>query len=205
MFRYHRHRLGWTQEDLADLVNKTPRLIAKAEAGGCLHPDSIEAIAAALTTPEIHVFPDELVSSPKQLARAIVEGYARHERQCTKHLHHLLADDIVVVAPGPQDVFTFCGEHHTKDGFDRFWGKFFGMMERLDKQRIVDSMRIIAEGNEVVVLTSEYASAKGDPAPPNVTPIAFVMEFEAGKLRRFEDHFDPTAGYEKLRKMRGLG
>lgn len=195
----HRTRRGWTQEELASLAGVSVRLVAKVEGGEPVHPDSIETLAAAVSTAKHPVFPEDLVFSPKDAARAIIESYARHERQCVAHCQHLLGKNMSLFAAGDPELFPFAGERQTIDGFDDFWGKFFSVMERLDKRIILDSMRLVAEDNTVVVLTNELATHRAIKVDdPDVTPITFLFEFERGKLVRFEDHFDPRPGEAKI-------
>ena len=187
--RLHRGRRRLTQPELASLAGLSTRLVAKAEAGGRIRTDSVEILAEALSTEEHPVFPEDIVFSPKKIARYIVECYAKYERQCVAHCHRFLAEDMTVVAPGNPEVIPFAGERKTIDGFDDFWGSLFRIFERPEKHLILDTMRVLADGNEVVVLSSENATVCGESGGPPV-PLAFVMEFERGKLKKFEDHFD---------------
>ena len=187
--RFHRGRRRLTQPELASLARLSTRLVAKAEAGEKVRTDSVEILAAALSTSDHPVFPEDLVFSPRKIARYIVECYTKHERQCVAHCHQYLSDDMTVVAPGNPEVIPFAGERKTIDGFDEFWGRLFRIFDRPEKNLILDTMRVLADGNEVVVLSSETATVCGESGGPPV-PLAFVMEFERGKLKKFEDHFD---------------
>ena len=188
--RFHRGRRRLTQPELASLAGFSTRLVAKAEAGGKVRTDSVETLAEALSTPEHPVFPEDLVFSPRKIARYIVECYAKYERQCVAHCHQYLADDMTVVAPGNPEVIPFAGERKTIDGFDEFWGAFFSIIGRPKKDLVLESMRVFADGNEVVLLTKELGSLFGYLGDTRATPVAFVMSFERGKLSRLEDHFD---------------
>ena len=108
-------------------------------------------------------------------------------------LPRFLAEDVTVVCPGDPEILVFAGVHETIDGFDDFWGKFFSVMERHDKNLIVDSMRLFQDGNQVALLTHEMAThvaGRNARNQADTTPIGFIFEFERGKLKRFEDHFD---------------
>lgn len=204
--RHFRYLRGWTQEELAALSRFTPRLVAKAEASGSLHPDTIEALAATLSTPTDPVYPEDLIFSPKAAVRTFLENYAQHERQCVSKSQHLLNDEMTLWAPGNPDILPFAGERQSIDGFDEFWGDYFGMMERSDKRVILDSMQLVAEGNKVVCMTQELAHTKKfgpvDHAPP--FPLCFVFTFERGKLTRFEDHFNAQAVEATLRILQEI-
>lgn len=201
----HRARRGWTQPELASFAGFSTRLVAKAEAGEGVHPDTLETLADTLSTAEHPVFPEDLAISPKMIVRHIVESFAKHERQCVAHCHQFLAEDIRVVAPGPEELLPFCGVHETIDGFDAFWGKYFSVMERHDKLYIAKSMRLVAEDNLVVALVEEDANHKGQVATPP-TPLTFVFNFERGKLVSFEDHFDSSVARANIASlMKGRG
>lgn len=81
LMRDLRKARGWTQEQLAALAGYSPRLIRKAESGSSVKSDTIEVLAAALSTPEAPVSPETLVSDPLGMVRAFAVAYAYDERQ----------------------------------------------------------------------------------------------------------------------------
>lgn len=191
--RHLRARRGLTQAELASLAGYSRRLVAKAEAGQSVNTATIEVLCEALSTAESPVTPEELVVSPRDIARRIIEAYAKHERQCVAHCSEYLAEDLQVVAPGDPTVLPFAGDRESIDGFDDFWGAFFSVMDRPDKKIVLEHLRIVADGNEVAVLTKENCTflGAGGQGPP--IPICVLMTFEHGKLVRFEDHFNVAA------------
>lgn len=108
---------------------------------------------------------------------------------------------MVVVAPGDASLLPFAGSHESVDGFDDFWRAFFSVLGRPNKKLVLDKLRIIADGNGVVILTKELATFQGVFDSQKSAPIGIVMEFERGKLKRFEDHFDVTAAQESVRTI----
>lgn len=196
-----RLRRGWTQPELAQVAGLSIRALAKAEASETVHPDTIEYLAAALATAEHPVFPEDLTASPREIARMIMQAYAKHERQCVSHIQHFLAEDMTISCPGDPEMLPFAGERSTIDGFDDFWGAFFSIFERPDKKLITDTMQVIADGNKVVTLFREVTSFGGDKATDNGIPIAVLMTFERGKLKHFEDHFDVRSVQSDVRKI----
>ncbi|WP_425397135.1 nuclear transport factor 2 family protein [Aeoliella sp.] len=199
--RHHREHHGWTQQQLAQRAGYSARVVAKAEANGTLRPDTIDHLADALSTAARPVHPEDLVFSPKAIARQIMENYARYEKDCSRHCHEFLADDFELIVPGDASVLPFCGTYHGRDGFDKFWENFFSVMERHDKDIILRTMRVFAEGNNVVIFTRECGSFVGQPGPHTSTPLAFLFEFERGKLKRMEDHFNAAAAEERVREL----
>lgn len=204
LVRHHRNRRGWTQAELGKESGFTTRLVAKAESGGSLDCDTIETLAATLTTEASPVFPEDLVYFPKQLARKFIENYAEFERECAVHCRDFLAEDFMLVVPGDPAILPFAGEYHGYTDFEKFWKIFFSVMRRHNKRTIIDSMRVIAEGNEVVVLTNEMAAHIDQTDPVSPTPLAFVFEFERGKLKRLEDHFDVASAQQRVLEMQRM-
>jgi len=203
LVRHHRNRRGWTQPELAKESGYTTRLIAKAESGGALDCDTIETLADTLSTEPTSVYPEDLVYFPKLIARKILENYAEHERDCAIHCQQYLAEDFVLVVPGDPAILPFAGEYKGFAGFDEFWENFFSVMRRYDKRVIIDSMRVIAEGNEVVVMTNEIAAHVAQKETATPTPIGFIFEFERGKLKRLEDHFDAASAQQRVLELQG--
>lgn len=198
--RFHREQQGWTQQQLAKRAGYSARVIAKAEGSGALRPDTIEHLADALSTSSCPVHPEDLVSSPKAIARQIIENYAQYEQDCARHCHEFLADDIELVVPGDPSMLPFCGTYHGREGFDKFWENFFAVMERHDKDLVIRTMRVFAEGNHVVLFMRECGSFVGE-GGHHTTPIALLFEFERGKIKRMEDHFDATIAAERVRQL----
>ena len=196
--RYHRNHLRWTQQQLADRAGYSSRVIAKAEADGSLSPATIEHLADALSQPDRPVYPEDLVFTPKLIARRFIEHYARYEEKCGEYWEEYLADDAQLIVPGDPTVLPFCGVYQGKEGFAQFWRNFFAVMQRHDKELIVRNMRVFAEGNHVILLTSDNAAFIGQPGPYPSTPLAFIFEFERGKLKRLEDHFNSSVAEARV-------
>ena len=57
------------------MAGYTGRVIRKAEASGSLHPDTIEILAEALSGPDWTVDPEDLVTIPELMARAVINAY----------------------------------------------------------------------------------------------------------------------------------
>lgn len=200
ILRYHREHHGWTQAQLARRAGYSARVIAKAEGDGTLRPDTIEHLADALSTSVHPVYPEDLVAVPKAIARQIIENYARYEADCARYCQELIADDIELVVPGDPSVLPFCGTYSGREGFDQFWRNFFAVMERHDKELVLRTMRVFAEGNHVVLFLRECGSFAGS-STHHTTPIALLFEFERGKVKRMEDHFNAVVAEERVREL----
>ena len=198
MVRFHRNRLGLTQSELADLSGFTTRLIAKAEAGGSLKPHSLDVLAEALSSEDRPVFPEDLICSPKVIVRKIIEAYAKHEANCIDHCKQFLAEDVRIRIPGDPLVIQFAGEYHSISGVEQFWKTFFCSMERHNKKLISDSMRLFADGNLIAVLTYESFSCATSKSAATITPLGLIFEFERGKVKSLENHFDINANHNSI-------
>lgn len=192
LIKRYRSQRGLTQQELASEAGFTQRLIAKAEAGQTVHPDTVEILAETLSSGEKQITPEDLVYFPKAIVRHVLESFAKHERQCVAHCHQFLSEKMTTSCPGDPSIIEFAGEYETIDGFDQFWGNFFSVMERTDKNCVLDSLQMFESENQVAVLTVERADHKAVPSHlgDNQTPLGIVFTFERGKLLRFEDHFD---------------
>lgn len=192
LLKQRRQRRDWTQEDLAGICQYSVRLIAKAEAGGTLHPDTLERLAAALSTPADPLFPEDLASDPKKLALEFLKHLKQDQAQVVSRCQHFLADDIKFFMPGDPAILPFAGHHRGLDEMDRACAAFFGVMEfpRLDEWQTEFA---VCEGNEVVVGQWVPGQLRGLSAKgvdvANKMLVVCRMVFERGKIVTFNDYF----------------
>ena len=193
VLRSLRRRRGMTQEELARRAGFSGRLIGKAEAGRSVSWFTIEVLAEALSTDEDAVSPYDLAASREAIVRKYVREYRAKERRFVEEMRPHLADDFVAVIAGDPREIPFAGEWPGAEGYLRFWGVFFDVFSRPDKEFyrpsvLVDESCCVAMGRERVVV-----NATGEPTESWVT---LRFEFERGLVRRVEHFFD-TAGTEK--------
>ena len=202
LLRYFREQLGWTQDELARRAGYSKRVIAKAEAGGSLHPDTLEVLAATLSMSGKRVYPEGLAASPKALAERYVEAYRRYEHELAARCKEFLADDMVCIVGGGDPSVPLSGTYHGPDGFDSYCRKFFEIFERPDKN--LYQPKIVAEGNHVVATGWELIRLKAIPNNPSEPPGWLVqdMQFSRGKLVRLELLFDTTGFGAALTRWR---
>lgn len=190
MVKYHRNRRGWTQQELAKLSGYAIRLIGKAEASGTVERGTIDIIAQTLSGDSLEVHPEDLVFFPKVAARQMLENFAKYERDCASHCNHLVAEDVQFLSADLAEGGSKSPGSHAAGGSEAFWQRFYAAMERLDKASLLDSTKIVAEGNKVVVMSEENVRSVGDHKPSDTRPLVLMFEFERGKLKRLRDHFD---------------
>ncbi len=202
--RYFREKRGWTQDDLADRAGYSKRLVAKAETGGSLNPDTLEVLAATLSVNGECVHLEDLLASPKALAQRYVETFRQYEHELATRCKDFLADDMVCIVGGDDRSVPLSGTYEGPDGFDSYCRKFFEIFERRDKN--LYHPKIIAEGNHVMLAGREAIRLKGLPKEPEESPGWLVqdMQFARGKLVRLELLFDTTGFGEALTRWRNL-
>src|SRR6476646_3797432 len=133
LLRHFREKRGWTQDELATRAGYSKRVIAKAEAGGSLHQDTVDVLASALSTDGECVYPEDLLASPKALARRFVETYRRFEHELAIRYRDFLSDHLVCIVGSEDPSVPLAGTYQGPDGFDRYCRKFFEIFERCDK------------------------------------------------------------------------
>jgi transcriptional regulator with XRE-family HTH domain len=212
LVRRRRQQRRWTQEDLADITNYSVRLIAKAEAGGALHPDTLERLAAALSVPSDPLFPEDLITNPKQLALEFLKQLKLHRGQVVSKCQHFLAPEIRFNMPGNPDVFPFAGRHLGIDAMDRACQKFFETIE-IVRPDLWRTEFAVCEGNEVVTGQWIYAQLRGLADQGIVTAdrtlVVNRMIFVRGQIASFDDHYPheetEKAVIEQQKRLRAVG
>jgi transcriptional regulator with XRE-family HTH domain len=199
--RYFRNRRQLTQEELADLAGLSVRVLAKAEAGAAVRPDTIELLAEALSDPKQVVFPEDLVCDPRTLALKFFRSYAIDERQLVARCQGILADDVIAIMAGDPAEIPFSGRYEGVDGMDRLWGQFFRTVWRPDKLMAAVPYVLAVEGNYVLSIAKEIADL---PGMPSMGPQSLfnTLRFERGKIVHFETHFDTLAAAKQIQAWR---
>ncbi len=181
-----RRRREWTQEELAAAAGYTKRLIAKAESGGSLSPDTIEVLAEALSISDDEVHPEDLTTSSTELAVAFMRAYAGHEHEMLEHTRHFMSTEIKGHFPGGPELAPLSGLHNGIDEYESFLRKFFAIFERPDKSMAIDSAVYASSGNHVAV--TFFDQLTNAHVPPDAKPYRVVlnMTFCHGELVEIE-------------------
>jgi transcriptional regulator with XRE-family HTH domain len=187
MLKFYRARRGWTQDELASIAGYTERVIRKAEASGSLHPDTIEILAEALSSHDWTVNPEDLVTTPELMARAVIHAYRYKERQVVANVNSLLHNDLTVYAAGEEVGLPFAGRYAGVDGFDKFFGNYFEAFVRPDKELF--QPKFYSQGNEVILHGQEAVQAN-DSKEVISSWIFIKFTFERGQLIRYENFYD---------------
>ncbi len=202
--RHFRNKRGWTQDDLATRSGYSKRVVAKAEAGGSVNPDTLEVLAATLSIDGECIHIEDLLATPKALAQRYIETFRQHEHELAARCWDFLADDMVCLVAGGDPSVPLSGTYEGPDGFDCYCRKFFAIFERPAKD--LYRPKLVAEGNHVVAMGWEIIQLKGTTRDPNEPPGWLVqdMQFSRGKLVRLELMFDTTGFGDALTRWRNL-
>jgi transcriptional regulator with XRE-family HTH domain len=207
LLRQRRRQRGWTQEELAEVTKFSVRLIAKAEAGGNVHPDTAEVLASTLSTPEIPLFPEDLVTHPKELALEFVQLLKTHQSEVVSQSRHILADDVRLVMPGNPEVLPFAGDYVGIDEVDRACRLFFETLECVD----LDSSEVdfaVCEGQEVLVGYRMTGQIRGLTAKGihSAIPMLVInrMRFSRGRICLIHDYFQESHAEKEALAQKAL-
>jgi transcriptional regulator with XRE-family HTH domain len=198
---YYRERLGWTQQQLADIAGYTRRVITKAEAGGSLHPDTIEVLAEAVSAPGQVVAPEDLVTDFEAVAWRIVRSFALDEEKFVHNMRHLLAEDLEFFVAGNPVENPFAGTYHGLEGIDQQNQAFFRLVERPHKRQYIESATVLQSGNLAVYHTRDTLRLPGV-AELLESPITVVLHFDKGKISRILSYNDAESVANYLKSFR---
>ena len=190
LLAYYRKQRGWTQREAAHASGYSLRLIRKAEAGRALHPDTIEVLADTYCTSRCLVFPEDLISTPMVMAQRLLDSYVRDGRQLVHNIEPILDPDMTFHYSGDESEIPFAGTHRGIDGFDRFWGKFFGSWKPTNEQ--IFRPKLVADGGDVYSFAIDRCQSPGM-REPVTTFLVQHFQFSRGRIRHLDVKVDTQA------------
>ena len=197
VIRFYRRMQDWTQQQLADAAGYTRRVIAKAESGGSLYPDTVEVIAEALSTEQRVVYPEDITSSPREMTAAVLRAITEYEANAVEHMQHLLADNLEVHFPGGPESAPLSGVHRGIEGYDKLMKAFFEIFQRPDKEVAKNTAVITADGNRAVLSCFETLDHEFIPTEVRQTgeagALCLFLLFSRGKIAKIQYLFDTKA------------
>lgn len=199
---FFRKKRGWTQDELADAAGYTKRLVAKAEASGSLSPETIEVLAETLSNDDLVVHPEDLTSSPKELATAFMRAYARYEADFVAHCRHFMSPDMVVHFPGGPDSAPLSGIYDGPDAYEEATRNFFRVFSRPDKELAEKTMVVTTNGNHAVIVFFERLANEHIPPDASGDAVVINMLFSRGKIVSIQSMFDTVVFEEVVRRWR---
>lgn len=194
-----REKRRLTQSALAAAAGYTERLIVKAESGATLSRETIEDLAAALSTPNEQIYPEDLTTDLIQLAQAYLHAIYTYQKDAVSHIRHFLDEDIVFIIPGDPAILPFAGEHRGPDAIHDAFQIFFSILEVPPDHDHRPHYRFLCQGTDVVVWGKSYIRPIGHTMPEPM-PISNLLQFRKGKLYCFQDQYDTQLAEKVIRE-----
>lgn len=185
LIKYLRERKKWSQKQLAKESGYCERLICKAESGGSIAAATIDVLAKALSSHDMRVFPEDLISDPIALTKKFIEAAHTLQRNMVKGIAHFTDPNgefnFVQGAKG-----DYAGSYMGLKELDVAVGKFFDAQEFVAGQDFESSYRYYVDVNDVIAWGTSIVRdiETGETADLNITLRLF---FQKGKLVRLED------------------
>ncbi len=197
MLIYLRELKEWTQLQLAAHSGYSERLISKSEAGKPISTQAIAVLADSLSTSEMTIYPEDLISDPVHLAKQYMDALHTHGKRIVDAILHFLDEKVVFRIAGDPKHIPFAGEHTGVDGVRRAFEIFFSILEPPKDFDHSECYHYIGKGNEVTMWGESWIHPIGLPMEDPIS-IAHRFVFERGKLILLEDIYDTLAGQRVL-------
>ena len=185
LIKFLRRKKGWSQKQLAKEAGYCERLICKAESGGSIASGTIEVLAKTLSTPELKLFPEDLISDPVALSKKFIEAIHTLQRDMVKGIAHFTHPrgefNFVQCAKG-----DYAGNYRGLAALNEAAEKFFGAQSFVKGQDFESSYQYYGDANEVVAwgTSTICVTETGELIDINITLRFF---YEKGMLCRIED------------------
>ncbi|MEO1618007.1 MAG: helix-turn-helix domain-containing protein [Planctomycetota bacterium] len=191
---------GLTQAVLASTAGYSERLIRKLESGQAVHPDTVEIVAEALSEKGPRVHPEDLLTSPRQVAQAWVDAYRELEGRLVEQYRVMLDETVECFVAGDPEEIPIAGTWYGIDGFSDLWQAFFSAFDRPCKETYQPT--IMVEGQTAISQGFEKIRIRGTDI---LGSSWVVMKFEVvrGKAVRISDLFDTSATEVAIAEGRG--
>ena len=181
-----RKRRGWNQRQLADASGLSQRVISKAEAGKTLLTQSIQRIAAALTTDSEPVFPEDLITDQLAIAKSYLKAFHAQQARMTASIHEYLTGNSTFDFSGSEKKILFAGLHQGVSEFDQAIRYFFRRFRVSSKVSEYDFF----ENESQVVCCGKMNIGLAESTDLKSVTFAIRFYFERGKIKHIENHFD---------------
>ena len=192
LLKFLRGRKRWSQKQLAKEAGYSERLICKAESGGSVSSEAIDVLATSLSSKDMIVYPEDLISDPVALSKKFIEAVHTLQRDMVKGI-------IPFTNPSELSYVQYAnGGNQSCRGIAAVniaVGKIFDAQEFVAGQDFRSSYKYYAEGKAVVAWgTSAFRDKKtGETFDIKIT---LRLIYEKGRLCRIEDRSevrsDPT-------------
>ena len=192
LIKFLRERKKWSQKKLAKESGYCERLICKAESGGSIASATIEVLAKTLSTGDMQVFPEDLISDPIALTKKFIKAAHTLQRDMVKGIAHFTDPDgeFNFVQCGRGD---YSGYYKGVEELDLAVQRFFDAQSFVEDQDFENNYSYYCDGNDVVAWgQSQACDAKsGELYYMNVT---LRMSYQKGCLYRIDDRSEVRDG-----------
>ena len=194
MLRYLRKRKQWSQKQLCEQADVSVRVVSKAERGTAVSSASIDKFATALSTQEHTVFPEDLISFPRQLAERFVNALHVDQQEITKTISDMIDPEAVFKIAGDPKKIPFAGTHRGPRAYRRALKKFFQIFEIPNDFDHLAAYEYFPKGTDVLLWGTTSLKLVGSIRPAAKVQFRKRFRFRRGLLASFEDHYDIGQG-----------
>lgn len=185
LIKFLRRRKKWSQKQLAKNAGYCERLICKAESGGNIASATIEVLAKTLSSNDMKIYPEDLISDPAALAKKFIEAVHTLQRDLVKGIAHFTDPGGEFHIPQFADG-DYAGVYRGLAAFNEAAGRFFDAQSIVQGQDFASRYKYYGEANEVVCwgVTTIRVNDTGELFD---TEITLRLSFKKGKLYRLEN------------------
>jgi len=194
MLKFFRERRTWSQQQLSEHSGVSVRVVSKAEAGETVSKSSIDSFAGALSTAEHEIFPEDLISFPRELAEKFVDALYVHKAKMMEVFLEFVDPDAVFYVIGDPKKLPFAGKHQGPRAYRRALRKYFEIFDFVPGFDHANAFEYFPSGTDVVLWGESLVRLIGSDAEPIKVQHRQRLRFRRGLLYSYEDHFDTDKG-----------
>ncbi|WP_148618611.1 helix-turn-helix domain-containing protein [Mariniblastus fucicola] len=198
MLKFFRKRKGWSQQQLCEAADVSVRVVCKAETGAAISTTSIDKFSTALSMPEHEVYPEDLISDPRQLAERFVNALHVHRQNLLDSIGDMIDPGAEFRIVGNPRKIPFAGLHRGPRAYRRALKKFYQIFEIPNDFDHTTAYEYFPKGTEVVLWGATCLRLVGSKAPAEKVQYRKRFRFRRGILVSFEDHYDVEKGEQSV-------
>jgi len=186
LLKFLRGKKRWSQKRLAKEAGYCERLICKAESGGSVSAEAIVVLAKTLSSKDMKVSPEDLISDPVALSKKLIEAVHTLKHDVVKGIAHFT---------DPRGEFFFlqtakggdyAGCHQGLAALNVAAEKFFDAQDFVEGQDFQSNYQYYRDGNEVVAWGTSTVRDKKTGEIYDIN-VALRLVYEKGRLCRIEE------------------
>lgn len=198
MLKFFRKRKQWSQSQLCEQADVSVRVVSKAERGTAISTGSIDKFATALSTQNHTVFPEDLISHPRELAERFVNALHVEKHKIMMSVNDMIDPEAVFKIAGNPKKIPFAGTHRGTRAYRRALTKFFQIFEIPDDFDHTAAYEYFPKGTDVLLWGTTSLKLIGSVKPATEIQFRKRFRFRRGLLISFDDHYDTVEGERKV-------